>query len=201
MISRIRIESPDRARGCDTLGARLFAALLPILVCGGAAPSGKAVEFNRDIRPILSENCYACHGPDKSHRKAELRLDIRESALAKEAIVPGRPDESELVVRVLSDDPDEMMPPRQSQKTLTAAQKELLRRWVEAGAEYQAHWAYVPPRRAESPAVKQADWVRNPIDAFILAGLESKGIAPSPEADRRTLLRRLSLDLTGLPPT
>src|SRR4051794_36188346 len=164
MISRIRIESPDRARGCDTLGARLFAALLPILVCGGAAPSGRSVEFNRDIRPILSENCYACHGPDKSHRKAELRLDIRESALEKEAIVPGKADESELVARVLSQDPDEVMPPPKSHKTLSPAQKELLRRWVEAGAEYQAHWAYVPPRRGEIPAVKQTGWVQNPID-------------------------------------
>lgn len=169
----------------------------------GAAAWGadRAIEFNRDIRSILSENCFACHGPDKSHRKADLRLDVRDAALEKGAIVPGKPEESELIARVFSDASDEVMPPPQAHKTLTAAQKELLRRWVEAGAEYQPHWAYVTPRRPQLPVVKQKSWVRDPIDAFILNHLESKQVAPSPEADRRSLLRRLSLDLTGLPPT
>ena len=159
------------------------------------------VEFNRDIRPILSENCFHCHGPDKRHREAGLRLDDRQAALAKEAFVPGQADASELVARVLSGDPDEVMPPPESTKVLTPSQKALLKRWVEEGAKYQAHWAYEPIRRPIVPPVKDSNWVKNPIDAFILATLESKGLKPSPEADRRTLLRRVSLDLIGLPPT
>jgi len=174
----------------------------------GAAPESKArptfprkVEFNRDVRPILSENCFACHGPDKSHRKADLRLDLREEALKKEAFVPGQPDESELLYRVLSDDPEEIMPPPDAHKILTAAQKDILKRWIESGAEYQPHWAYVNPTRPEVPAVQHRDWLQGPIDAFILSNLEAKGINVSPKADRRALLRRLSLDLIGLPPT
>jgi hypothetical protein len=159
------------------------------------------LEFNRDIRPILSENCYACHGPDKNKRKAKLRLDDRASALSMEAFVPGKPDESELVARVQSDDAEQVMPPPTSRKSLTPAQKELLTQWVAQGAEYQAHWSYVTPERPPVPAVRNMTWVQSPIDAFILSRLESKGIAPSPEADRRTLIRRLSLDLVGLPPS
>ncbi|AGA31013.1 PSD1 and planctomycete cytochrome C domain-containing protein [Singulisphaera acidiphila] len=201
MSRRIGAENLDQTRR-----AAVIAAILWTLVIGtGAAPgenlARSTIEFNRDIRSILSENCFACHGPDKSHRKAGLRLDIREAALEKAAIVPGKPEESELIARIFSDTTDEVMPPPLSHKTLTPAQKDLLRRWVEAGAEYQPHWAYVLPKRPEVPAVKQAGWVRDPIDAFILGTLESKGIAPSLEVDRRTLLRRLSLDLTGLPPT
>jgi hypothetical protein len=172
-------------------------------VAQSAAAQTKAarVEFNRDIRPILSENCYACHGPDKNRRKAELRLDERSSALANQAFVPGNADESELVARIQSEDVDERMPPPSSHKKLTAKQKELLKQWIDQGAEYQAHWAYVPPRRVPIPECRNASRVRNPIDAFIQSVLESKGIAPSPEADRRVLIRRLSLDLVGLPPT
>ncbi len=177
----------------------LFALLLA--VAPSASFAGDPVEFNRDIRPILSENCFLCHGPDKNHRKVGLRLDIREAALAKEAFVPGQPDDSELVARVYSDDPDEVMPPPESTKVLTPAQKALLKRWVAEGAKYQAHWAYEPIRKPAVPTVKDRAWVKNPIDAFILSTLESKGIKPSPEADRRTLIRRLSLDLIGLPPT
>ncbi|APW63995.1 PSD1 and planctomycete cytochrome C domain-containing protein [Paludisphaera borealis] len=165
------------------------------------ARAAARVEFNRDVRPILSDNCYSCHGPDKNRRKAKLRLDERASALEKQAIVPGKPDDSELVARILSDDEDEMMPPRESHKTLTAHQKDLLKAWIAQGAEYQAHWAYVAPAKRKPPHVKRSDWVRNPVDAFILASLESKGIEPSPEAPRRTLIRRLSLDLIGVPPT
>jgi len=159
------------------------------------------VEFNRDIRPILSENCYACHGPDKNRRKAKLRLDERASAIGTKAIVPGKPDDSELVARVFEEDAEQVMPPPATHKMLTPAQKELLKQWIAQGAEYQAHWAYVPPERPSVPAVRNTSWVRNPIDAFILSTLESKAIAPSPEADRPTLIRRLSLDLIGLPPT
>ena len=178
-----------------------FRAALLLATVPSAAFAGGPVEFNRDIRPILSENCYLCHGPDKGHRKAGLRLDDRQAALAKEAFVPGRPDESEIVDRIFSDDPDEVMPPPESTKTLSPAQKDLLKRWVQEGAKYQAHWAYEPIRRPVVPPVKDPAWVKNPIDAFILATLESKGVKPSPEADKRTLLRRLNLDLIGLPPT
>jgi Protein of unknown function (DUF1553)/Protein of unknown function (DUF1549)/Planctomycete cytochrome C len=177
------------------LGVLLTAALMT-----SPARAGK-VEFNRDIRPILSENCFLCHGPDKNTRKAKLRLDDRDVAIAKQAIVPGKPDESELVTRVFSTEPHDMMPPPKSLKKLTAAQKELLRQWVAEGAEYEPHWAYITPKRPAVPAVRNVAWVRNPIDAFILAGLEAKQITPSPEADRRTLTRRLYLDLLGLPPT
>jgi hypothetical protein len=174
----------------------LFVALAP-----QATFAGDPVEFNRDIRQILSDNCYYCHGPDKKHREAGLRLDDRKAALDKEAFVPGRPDESELVARIFSDDPDEVMPPPDTNKVLTPAQKELFRRWVAEGARYQAHWAYEPIKRPAIPSVKDTSWIRNPIDAFILSTLESRGLKPSPEADRRTLLRRLGLDLVGLPPT
>jgi hypothetical protein len=159
------------------------------------------VEYNRDVRPILSDTCFLCHGPDKNTRKAKLRLDLRDEAIAREAFIPGQPDESELVRRIFTTDEDDLMPPPNSHKSLTAEQKETLRRWVAEGAEYQPHWAYVVPTRPEPPAVKNHQWIRNPIDAFILQNLESKNLKPSREADRRTLLRRLSLDLIGLPPT
>ncbi|WP_435021892.1 PSD1 and planctomycete cytochrome C domain-containing protein [Tundrisphaera sp. TA3] len=176
----------------------IAAAMVSITPPAGA---GDRLEFNRDIRPILSENCFLCHGPDKAHREADLRLDDRDAAIALDAIVPGKPEESTLVERILSEEKTEMMPPPSSAKSLTAAQKDTLRRWIAQGAEYQPHWAYVAPRRPEIPAVSRPEWVRNPIDAFILAGLDAKKVAPSPEADRPTLIRRLSLDLIGLPPT
>src|SRR6266850_766900 len=159
------------------------------------------IQFNRDIRPILSENCFACHGQDKNQRKAKLRLDVREVAVEREAIVPGKPTESKLVKHVFTDDSDDIMPPPKTHKVLTATQKELLKRWVEEGAEYEPHWAYIAPKRAPMPQTKNVSWVKNPIDAFVLASLEAKKIQPSREADKRTLLRRLSLDLVGLPPT
>jgi hypothetical protein len=148
------------------------------------------------------ENCFACHGPDAGARKAGLRLDRREVAVEKAAIVPGDPDKSELVHRIFWDDePSKVMPPPRTKKTLTAAQKDLLKRWVAAGAAYESHWAYIPPVRPEPPAVKDEKWVRNAIDRFILARLEKEGLTHSREADRETLIRRVSLDLTGLPPT
>lgn len=165
------------------------------------AGSPTSIEFNRDIRPILSENCFQCHGPDKNKRKGKLRLDVREDAIEKKAIVPNKPEESKLVASIFSKDEDDVMPPPETHKSLTSAQKELLRHWIEGGAEYQPHWAYLRPQRTEPPKTTQPKWVRNPIDAFILRDLDAKGIQPSPEADPRTLLRRLSLDLTGLPPT
>jgi hypothetical protein len=163
---------------------------------------GKAddVSFNRDIRPILSDNCFACHGPDISTRKAKLRLDQREVAIKAGAIVPGKADQSEMIRRIFAEDEKERMPPKKAKKTLTSKQTELLKKWVEQGAVYQGHWAFIPPVRPELPAVKNDKWVKNPIDRFILGRLEQEGLQPSPEADRRTLARRLSFDLTGLPP-
>lgn len=166
-----------------------------------AMQSSARIQFNRDIRPILSEHCFACHGPDKNKRKGKLRLDEREVALGRQAIVPGKPGESKLVARIQSSDETEVMPPPEMHKPLSAAQKKLLTEWITQGAEYQPHWAYIVPTRPVVPTVKNTGWVKNPIDAFILATLEAKGIAPSPEADQATLIRRVSLDLTGLPPT
>ncbi|HQR06653.1 MAG TPA: PSD1 and planctomycete cytochrome C domain-containing protein [Gemmatales bacterium] len=159
------------------------------------------LQFNRDIRPILSEHCFACHGPDKNKRKGKFRLDERDSALSKKAIVPGKSAESPLIERIFSKDEAEMMPPTETHKPLSKSQKQLLKRWIDEGAEYQPHWAYIVPVRPAVPKVQNQAWVKTPIDAFILAQFEAKNIKPSPEADRATLLRRLSLDLIGLPPT
>jgi hypothetical protein len=187
------------------IAARSWLRLAPLtLLSTIASTSGAAtnqIQFNRDIRPILSENCFACHGHDKNQRKAKLRLDVRDVALEKEAIVPGKPEASKLVEHIFSTDADEIMPPPKTHKTLTAAQKEMLKQWIVAGAEYEPNWAYIKPKRVAPPETKNSQWVRNPIDAFILHTLESKNIKPSAEAGKRTLLRRLSLDLIGLPPT
>ena len=182
-----------------------FIYIVCFLMSLRAASAADSLRYNRDIRPILSDNCFACHGPDKGNRKAELRLDLRDAAIkpAKSgdtAIVPGKADESALVARILSNDEEELMPPLKSHKKISAAQKDTLKRWVAEGAVYEKHWAFEPPQRATLPAVKTAGWVRNPIDAFVLAGMEEVGLQPAAEADRRTLARRLSLDMTGLPP-
>jgi hypothetical protein len=185
---------------------RLALALaLAALTLIGSARAGddsdaEAIEYNRDIRPILSENCFACHGPDSAARKADLRLDQRAAAVELGAIVPNDPEASGLIERITTDDKSMRMPPRSSNKTLNARQIDLLRRWVAAGAEYQPHWSLIAPTRPAPPAVKNEAWIRNPIDRFVLALLEKNRLAPAPEADRRTLARRLSLDLTGLPP-
>ena len=165
-------------------------------------PTARAgdVEYNRDIRPILRETCFRCHGPDSGSRKADLRLDKRDDAIKAGAITPGNIDKSELVNRILSDDPEEVMPPPALKKPLTASQKDLLKKWVASGAEYQPHWAFLEAKKVEPPAAKDPRWSTNPIDRFLIAKMEEKGLKPSPEADRRTLARRLSLDLTGLPP-
>jgi len=170
------------------------------VVCFAGTTVGDRLQYNRDIHPILLENCFACHGPDSAARKANLRLDRRDVATKAGAIHPGKPEQSEAIRRILSSDADEAMPPRSTKKTLTAAQKELLARWIREGAEYQAHWSFIAPTRPPLPPVKDAKWVRNPIDAFVLSKLEAAGLKPAPEADRRTLARRVSLDLTGLPP-
>lgn len=158
------------------------------------------VNYNRDIRPILSDKCFYCHGPDDGHREADLRLD-EEAAAHDSAIVAGKPGESELIARILSSDPDEQMPPVDAGKTLSSDEIDLLRRWVEQGGKYEGHWSFIAPTRPELPTVQQSDWARNAIDRFVLARLEAEGLTPSPVADRPTLIRRVSLDLTGLPPT
>ncbi|OWK36148.1 hypothetical protein FRUB_08711 [Fimbriiglobus ruber] len=176
-------------------------ALAVAALVGAPAPAAEKLQFNRDVRQILAENCFACHGPDSAARKAKLRLDVREQAIEAEAIAPGKPDKSAAVARIfLADDDKELMPPAKSHKKLTAAQKDVLKRWVTEGAEYQLHWSFIAPKRPAVPVVKNAGWVKNPIDAFVLAELEKRGLTSAPEADRRTLARRLSLDLTGLPP-
>jgi hypothetical protein len=161
----------------------------------------KAVTYNRDVRPILFDNCFSCHGPDSASRQADLRLDRREAAVDKTAITPGDPTVSEMIRRILSDDPDEQMPPPETKKRLTGAQKQLLEQWIKEGAKYEPHWSLIAPTRPAAPKVENASWIRNPIDNFVAARLEAVGLAPAPEADRRTLARRVSLDLTGLPPT
>ncbi|HXD85265.1 MAG TPA: DUF1553 domain-containing protein [Urbifossiella sp.] len=167
-----------------------------------AKPAAK-LEYNRDIRPILAENCFACHGPDSAARKGDLRIDRRQDAVDSGVIVPGNLKESRLIDRICSQDADEVMPPPKTLKKLTPAQKETLKQWIASGAEYQAHWSFIAPVRPAVPTftdAKDKAWIRNPIDAFILAKLKAAGLAPAPEADRRTLARRLALDLIGLPP-
>ena len=178
-----------------------------LLAIGAAAASAAEpkVDYNRDVRPILSENCFACHGFDEAARQADLRLDVAESATADRdgvpAIAPGDAAASEAWRRIASDDESEVMPPPDSHRVLKPQQKELLRRWIDEGAEYAKHWSFIPPAKASLPAVADAAWVRNEIDRFVLAQLEAEGLAPAPEADRRTLIRRLYFDLVGLPPS
>jgi hypothetical protein len=179
--------------------ASLLALLEVTAAAEPARPAASRVNFSREILPILSQNCFRCHGPDEKARKAKLRLDRHESALG--VIVGGKSAESELIRRVTSNDPQEMMPPPKSKLTLTTQQKELLRRWVDEGASWAKHWAYESPRASPAPAVKHHAWCRNAIDPFVLARLEREGLAPAPEAAKETLIRRVTLDLTGLPPT
>ncbi|MCA9270093.1 MAG: DUF1549 domain-containing protein, partial [Planctomycetales bacterium] len=170
------------------------------LLCGAPARGAEPLRYNRDIRPILADNCFACHGPDSAARQAELRLDQRDAAIEMEAIAPGKPQDSSLVERIRSDDPEKRMPPPETKKTLNEEQKRLLAQWIAEGAEYELHWSFIPPQRPELPAVKNEAWAQQPIDRFVLARIEAAGLSPAPEADRRTLARRVSLDLTGLPP-
>ena len=163
----------------------------------GAVPS-----YNRDVRPILATHCFACHGPDAAAREADLRLDHREDALASGAIVPDDPEASELIARILlPDDDPAAMPPASAHRRLTDQEKASLVEWVRAGAEYQSHWSFLAPTRPEMPDVTDPSWVRNPIDRYVLRELDRVGLEPAPQADRRTLARRVALDLIGLPPT
>lgn len=184
--------------------------VLVLAICCTLCDAGRSdetikIDFNRDIQPILANHCFACHGPDTSGREAGLRLDLREAALGHHqdgvrAIVPGKPDESELIRRIESSDPFEVMP-QDPEKRLSREQIALLREWVRQGAEFRDHWAFERPIKADLPSVQNADWHRNEIDYFVLADLEEKGIQPNPVADRTALIRRVTLDLTGMLPT
>ncbi|PHY02526.1 MAG: hypothetical protein CK530_05740 [Planctomycetaceae bacterium] len=179
----------------------LLAALMLSLAIAATACADAPIEFNRDIRPILSENCLYCHGQDGNKRKADLRLDVRDAAIETGAIVPGNAGASVLLERIHSTDAEVLMPPPASNRRLSDEQKKLLERWIAAGAVYQPHWTFTAPLRPTIPAVGRPEWVRSVIDNFVLAGLEESKLEPSPEADPVTLIRRLHTDLIGLPPT
>jgi hypothetical protein len=185
--------------------ARSFAAVALVILTavsgriGAEPPAAAPIDFDRQIRPILSENCFACHGPDDKQRKAKLRLDVRDGAVKSPTIVPGKAAESELFQRVTAADPKQHMPPAKSGKRLTSQQIDLLRQWIDDGAKWSIHWAFRPPERPALPVVADKDWPRSPIDYFIAARLQQEGLRPSAEADKVTLIRRLYLDLTGLP--
>ncbi len=182
-----------------TISLTIFLTFSPSL----SVFAGEGVNFNRDIRPILSDKCFACHGLDKNSRKADLRLDQRDTAIEMKAIVPGHADESALIERIFSTDEDSVMPPPKTNKALTIEQKELLKKWIEEGAEYHPHWAFIPvPKSISVPEPKESvPWVRSPIDAFVLDRLQKERLEPAAEATREKWLRRASFDLTGLPPS
>lgn len=181
-------------------------AVICSFVAGALATAEDLIEYNRDIRPILNDACFACHGPDSASRKGGLRLDQRDAAVEHGAIRPGHPEESEMLRRILSNDPDEVMPPPELKKTLTEDQKKRLTLWIQNGAVYQQHWSYIPPQKPDVPAIPatladtHSEWPKNAIDYFVLQDLAGSGLTPAAEADRRTLARRVSFDLTGLPP-
>jgi len=189
------------------LSAALLVLCLAATAAGAAPGPGEKLDYSRDIRPILSNTCFTCHGPDEAKREAKLRLDIREGAAAmtssgKVAVVPGKSAASELIARITHADPEERMPPASSGKpALTPVQIELLKRWIDEGAEFKGHWSFNKPVRPAVPEIMKKDLVRNAIDAFIIQRLERNGLAASPEADKVTLIRRVTIDLTGLPPT
>ena len=204
----------EQPRGeCAALAGRSVLALCLVglavtpTTAGAPAPTAEArLDYTRDVRPILAAKCFSCHGSDPTQRKGKLRLDTADgpfqpAASGSPAVVADKPEESELSSRITSDDPEEKMPPAKSGKTLSAAEVVTIKTWVAQGAPYRAHWAFVPPTRPEPPRVVESIWCENPVDRFVLARLEKEGLHPSAEADRVTLIRRLSLDLIGLSPT
>ena len=180
---------------------QLFGATLLLGSVCFSVQAEEPLSYNRDVRPILAANCFACHGPDSASRQADLRLDKKEAAETMKAIVSRKPDESELLKRITSHDPEVVMPPPASKKTITPEQVDILKRWIASGAEYQPHWSFIAPVKPAAPSVKNPGWVQSPIDSFILAKLDAAGLEPAPAADRRTWARRVSFDLTGLPPS
>ncbi len=194
----------ERGGGLCAVGRlRAVGAVFALLVCVNAAQA--EVDFDRQIRPLLSNYCFKCHGPDAETRKAKLRLDTREGLFTrikgKSPFAPGDPDKSEAIRRILTKDADEKMPPPESKHELKPAEVQLLTDWVRQGAKWRQHWAFETPKRPELPQIKNAAWPRNAIDPFVLAKLENAGLAPSPEAERARLFRRVALDLTGVGPT
>ena len=171
-----------------------------------SAARGQQLDYGKDVQPLLAEHCYACHGPDEKTRKGGLRFDDRESATAMlesghRAIVPGDGSASAMIRKIFSDDPDEVMPPPEFKKQPSDETRAMLKQWVAEGAVYTKHWAFEPIQKPVPPKVRNENWPRNAIDRFILARLEKEGLEPSPQASGETLVRRLSLDLRGLPPT
>lgn len=197
MVHRSKAEL---ARRTWTVGWAILALGMWALL-GISAQAEERLQYNRDVRPILFDACITCHGPDSASRQADLRLDQSKVAVEMGAIKPGDPSGSEMIRRILSEDDSEQMPPPESKKSLTDAQKQTLIRWIKEGAEYQPHWSLITPVRPSVPQIRDKAWARNPIDYFVAARLEEAGLTPAPEADRRTLARRLSLDLIGLPPS
>lgn len=171
------------------------------MTVGGTCFAEDRISFVEQVRPILSENCFHCHGPDAAKREADLRLDERDGAIDYGAIVPGKPAESILVERIMTSDPDLRMPPPTSNRSLSAEDRRILKQWIEEGAEYQSHWSFAPITSVEPPSVKSGDSVRHPIDQFVIAQLEKRGLSLSPPASKERWLRRVTFDLTGLPPT
>lgn len=185
---------------CDFAWPLVFVFALQTIVCTDLSAAEK-IDFDRQVRPILSDKCYHCHGPDAEARQAELRLDLG-SEVPDYVIIPGAPDECELVRRIVSEDDDERMPPADSHLTLTADEKSILIEWIRQGGEYTEHWSFRPlPKSVAPPQPNKADWPRNTLDKFVLARLESESLDPSPPADPLRLLRRATLNVTGLPPT
>ena len=195
----MKIHSPYPAPVLQAFATAVFAIVF--LAFGKLQANDVPLDFNRDVRPILSENCFYCHGQDGNKRQGDLRLDDREQAITAGAIVPGKAAESAIVARIHEIDPDVQMPPPKSNRKLSPEQKVILERWINEGANYAPHWSFVAPVKPNLPEVKNSGWVRNAIDQFVLSKLETEGIAPSPEADRATLLKRLYIDLAGLPPS
>ena len=208
--ARVPLARPVRIHDCDGTGIasgtqnRFFAPLrttLAVFALAAASAAAANPDFDRDVRPILSDKCFHCHGPDAEKREADLRLDVRAVA-TESAIVPGQPDASELIARITSEDESTRMPPSESKLALTDAEKHLLRDWIAAGAQYTEHWSFRPlSAKVDLPPVKFSDWPRQPLDRFVMARLEAEGLRPSPQANPLRLLRRMTLDLTGLPPT
>ena len=203
-MSQIQLSCLNPSRWVHTRCVSFVLLLLVLAIVLQPAYAEK-LQFDRDIRPILSDKCYACHGPDPAVRQANLRLDTKEGAFSAPSgypiIVPGEPENSELVLRITHENIDQRMPPQISNRQPTQEQIDTLIQWIAEGAEWEEHWVYNLPKRVEPPTVGDTAWVRNPIDAFILGRLAAEGLTPSAEADKRTLIRRLSFDLTGLLPT
>ena len=191
---------PQGLRSPHFLAVPGFAVVLFYASAALAEPAQK-LDFNRSIRPILSENCFKCHGADEKQRKGKLRLDMRDAAIAKKAIIPGKPDESELVKRLFTSDQEDLMPPPKENHQLTDADKNTLKRWIAEGAEYKNHWAFIPATKPAVPQVSNSkSEIAKPIDAFVLARLNELHLQPAAAAPKEQWLRRVSFALTGLPP-